>query len=55
VRVTDFASHSVDVEWTEEVLGNKRYEDELVEDMLTLMSSFNQSAEGESCDRFQYH
>lgn len=34
-----FASHGVVVEWMEEVLG-KRYEDELVEDMLTLMSSF---------------
>lgn len=35
-----FASHDVKIEWMEEVLG-KRYEDELVEDMLTLMSSFS--------------
>lgn len=41
-----FASHSVKVEWTEEVLGNKRYEDELVEDMLTLMSSFSNKIYG---------
>jgi putative resolvase len=41
-----FASHSVEVEWTEEVLGNKRYEDELVEDMLTLMSSFSNKIYG---------
>jgi putative resolvase len=32
-----FSSHNVQIEWMEEVLG-KRYEDELVEDMLTLMS-----------------
>lgn len=41
-----FASHNVEVEWTEEVLGNKRYEDELVEDMLTLMSSFSNKIYG---------
>ena len=41
-----FASHSVEVEWTEEVLGNKRYEDELVEDMLTLMLSFSNKIYG---------
>jgi predicted site-specific integrase-resolvase len=41
-----FASHGVEVEWTEEVLGNKRYEDELVEDMLTLMSSFSNKIYG---------
>lgn len=35
-----FASHGVEIEWTEDVLG-KSYEQELVEDMLTLMSSFS--------------
>ena len=40
-----FASHNVVVEWMEEVLG-KRYEDELVEDMLTLMSSFSNKIYG---------
>lgn len=40
-----FASHSVKIEWMEEVLG-KRYEDELVEDMLTLMSSFSNKIYG---------
>ena len=40
-----FASHGVEVEWMEEVLG-KRYEDELVEDMLTLMSSFSNKIYG---------
>lgn len=40
-----FASHNVEVEWMEEVLG-KRYEDELVEDMLTLMSSFSNKIYG---------
>ena len=40
-----FASHGVEVEWMEEVLG-KSYEDELVEDMLTLMSSFSNKIYG---------
>ena len=40
-----FASHNVKIEWMEEVLG-KRYEDELVEDMLTLMSSFSNKIYG---------
>lgn len=35
-----FASHNVQIECAEEVLG-KTYEEELVEDMLTLMSSFS--------------
>ena len=35
-----FNSHKVVIEWTEEVLG-KSYEDELVEDILTLMASFS--------------
>ena len=35
-----FGSHGVVIEWTEEVLG-KSYEDELVEDILTLMASFS--------------
>ena len=39
------ASHNVVVEWMKEVLG-KRYEDELVEDMLTLMSSFSNKIYG---------
>lgn len=37
---TYFASHGVTVEWVGEVLG-KTYEEELVEDILTLMSSFS--------------
>ena len=40
-----FTSHNVTVEWMEEVLG-KKYEDELVEDMLTLMSSFSNKIYG---------
>ena len=40
-----FSSHNVQIEWMEEVLG-KRYEDELVEDMLTLMSSFSNKIYG---------
>ena len=40
-----FASHDVKIEWMEEVLG-KKYEDELVEDMLTLMSSFSNKIYG---------
>jgi predicted site-specific integrase-resolvase len=39
------ASHGVEIEWMEEVLG-KSYEDELVEDMLTLMSSFSNKIYG---------
>lgn len=35
-----FQSHGVEVEWIEDVLG-KSYEEELVEDMLSLMSSFS--------------
>lgn len=35
-----FASHDVEIEWIGEVLG-KTYEAELVEDMLSLMSSFS--------------
>lgn len=35
-----FASHNVEIEWIGEVLG-KSYEAELVEDMLSLMSSFS--------------
>jgi len=40
-----FASHGVEVEWMEDVLG-KSYEQELVEDMLTLMSSFSNKIYG---------
>jgi excisionase family DNA binding protein len=40
-----FNSYNVKIEWMEEVLG-KRYEDELVEDMLTLMSSFSNKIYG---------
>jgi len=35
-----FQSHGVEVEWIEDVLG-RSYEEELVEDMLSLMSSFS--------------
>jgi len=35
-----FQSHGVTIEWTNEVLG-KKYEDELVEDILSLMASFS--------------
>lgn len=35
-----FASHGVEVIWTDEILG-KSYEEELVEDILTLMASFS--------------
>lgn len=35
-----FLSHGVTIEWTHEVLG-KKYEDELVEDILSLMASFS--------------
>ena len=41
-----FESHDVEVEWMSEVLGNKSYEQELVEDMLTLMSSFSNKIYG---------
>lgn len=41
-----FASHGVEIEWVSEVLGNKSYEQELVEDMLTLMSSFSNKIYG---------
>ena len=40
-----FGSHGVEIEWTEDVLG-KSYEQELVEDMLTLMSSFSNKIYG---------
>ena len=35
-----FNSHGVEIEWTDEVLG-KSYEQELVEDILSLMASFS--------------
>jgi len=35
-----FGSHGVAIEWTEETLG-KSYEEELVEDILSLMASFS--------------
>lgn len=35
-----FNSHGVEIEWTDEVLG-KSYEEELVEDILSLMASFS--------------
>lgn len=35
-----FASHGVTIEWVDDVLG-KSYEDELVEDILSLMTSFS--------------
>lgn len=41
-----FDSHGVEIEWVSEVLGNKTYEQELVEDMLTLMSSFSNKIYG---------
>lgn len=41
-----FHSHGVEIEWVSEVLGNKSYEQELVEDMLTLMSSFSNKIYG---------
>lgn len=40
-----FNSHNVKIEWMEDVLG-KSYEQELVEDMLTLMSSFSNKIYG---------
>lgn len=39
------SSHNVKIEWMEDVLG-KSYEQELVEDMLTLMSSFSNKIYG---------
>lgn len=36
-----FDSYDVVIEWVSETLTNKSYEQELVEDMLTLMSSFS--------------
>ncbi len=41
-----FDSHGVEVEWVNETLQNKSYEQELVEDMLTLMSSFSNKIYG---------
>ena len=41
-----FRSYGVEVEWVNEVLENKSYEQELVEDMLTLMSSFSNKIYG---------
>lgn len=41
-----FDSFGVEIEWVSEVLGNKSYEEELVEDMLTLMSSFSNKIYG---------
>ena len=35
-----FGSHGVEIEWTQETLG-KSYEEELIEDILSLMSSFS--------------
>ena len=40
-----FASHNVEIEWIGQVLG-KSYEQELVEDMLSLMSSFSNKIYG---------
>ena len=41
-----FDSYDVVVEWVSETLTNKSYEQELVEDMLTLMSSFSNKIYG---------
>ncbi len=41
-----FDSHDVVIEWVGETLTNKSYEQELVEDMLTLMSSFSNKIYG---------
>lgn len=43
--VAYFKSHGVEIEWMQEVLG-KTYEQELVEDMLALMSSFSNKIYG---------
>lgn len=40
-----FKSHDVDIEWMSEILG-KSYEQELVEDILSLMSSFSNKIYG---------
>jgi len=40
-----FASHDVEIEWAEEILG-QTYEQELVEDILSLMSSFSNKIYG---------
>lgn len=40
-----FASHDVEIEWMSEILG-KSYEEELVEDILSLMSSFSNKIYG---------
>ena len=46
-----FSSHDVTIEWVQEMLG-KSYEEELVEDILTLMSSFSAKIYGKrSADR----
>lgn len=56
--VVYFASHGVTIEWVQETLG-KSYEEELVEDILTLMSSFSsriygrRSAENRKMDASQ--
>lgn len=36
-----FNSYGVRVEWSDEILNNRSYEDELVEDILSLMASFS--------------
>lgn len=41
-----FQSYEVEIEWVGEILGAKSYEQELVEDMLTLMSSFSNKIYG---------
>ena len=43
--VSYFASHNVTIEWVSDVLG-KTYEEELVEDILSLMSSFSNKIYG---------
>ena len=40
-----FNSHDVEIEWMSEILG-KSYEQELVEDILSLMSSFSNKIYG---------
>lgn len=41
-----FDSYDVAIEWVSETMTNKSYEQELVEDMLTLMSSFSNKIYG---------
>lgn len=41
-----FDSYDVEIEWVSETMTNKSYEQELVEDMLTLMSSFSNKIYG---------